>query len=529
MSTTSHSFHAILLEQTTRTSTSSKTRIKELIEESESKIWSLDSQIAVLLKQFDREYTTAAAKATALRWIIKIKELVGKRESKIGSLKTQIAVLFKQRDCEWMTAAALHSIIAPVHTLPVELLATVFLLTLSRKSTVKDAFRVSHVCSHWRRVAECTLQLWQGPIEIKDSKRPEDMYVDGLKTWLARSAPLCIHVRIYTSLPTVLEEVQRIAPRLSSLVVGNRVPYSFFRRLAEYGVDNLAELDLQRLSASGSDCSTISLGPAPRLRKLTLNSDVAENIRIPWHQLSRLISSSGGRLDLVLRLLARCKNLTMASVTVGRSGRAIHMHVRNGIALQRLRKLRLHFTGTSLMAPFLDCTSAPKLQTLYVAFAPRIMWAAAQFTAFQLRSPNITVLALGGANLTSADLRLALLHAPLLTQLILKQCTECMDDILFAALSYTEAMEPLVPQLRVLKLREISGGEYFSQQALADMIASRWWVDSEPAPSYAPLGAARWADVQLEWAVRDSLTFNNEFVDRMQDLGRQGLCFTVKL
>ncbi|KAF7365418.1 hypothetical protein MVEN_00414500 [Mycena venus] len=94
----------IFLEQTARTSGSSKTQMQLFIEESKSRIALLDSQIAVFIMLRERERSTLAA---------------------------------------------LQSLAAPVRTLPVELLAEIFILSLRLKTRLrlshfKKAFRISH-------------------------------------------------------------------------------------------------------------------------------------------------------------------------------------------------------------------------------------------------------------------------------------------------------------------------------------------------------------------------------------------------
>ncbi|KAJ7626646.1 hypothetical protein DFH06DRAFT_1339335 [Mycena polygramma] len=431
MATTSISLREVLREQTARTRTSSKTRIKELIEECESKTDSIESQIAALVDQRDRERTTASA----LRWII-----------------------------------------APVRTLPVELLVEIFLLTLSNDSVIQDAFRVSHVCSDWRRIAQGALLLWKGPIEIQDDifLRSEDAYVDGVKTWLARSAPLCIPVRIDTQLSVLLEAVQSIAPRIQSLVVGRSVPFSFFRRLADHGLDTLEELNLQDLALRGAVT------------------------------------------ELALNILSQCRNLVMTTIAM-HGGVPIHARI---VSLNHLRTLSVQFTSTA-SPPFLESISAPNVENLDLYFRYR---AAARLTGF----PNITRLALTKSTVTSADLRTALVHAPLLTHLLLTDCVECTDDTLLVALSHIDGAEPLMPHLHVLELVRIGK---FSQKLFTDMIVSRWYTGSESTARSPPRAVARWTCVHLKCApeVKYYFALSDEFVDKIQDLERQGLRITVDL
>ncbi|KAJ7727359.1 hypothetical protein B0H16DRAFT_1210998, partial [Mycena metata] len=75
--------------------------------------------------------------------------------------------LLEQRDRERITAAVLRHLVAPIRTLPVELFAEIFSLTIRDESDFlykpthfQDAYRVSHVCSEWRQIALSTPQLW---------------------------------------------------------------------------------------------------------------------------------------------------------------------------------------------------------------------------------------------------------------------------------------------------------------------------------------------------------------------------------
>ncbi|KAJ7237472.1 hypothetical protein B0H12DRAFT_1327076 [Mycena haematopus] len=100
MSTTPLSMRVVVLEQKERTRKSSKADVERFIEELDLKITSLESQISALVELCNRE-----------------------------------------RAC----VAALRHLNSPIHTLPVELLAEIFELTIRDSLHVKEVFRISQL------------------------------------------------------------------------------------------------------------------------------------------------------------------------------------------------------------------------------------------------------------------------------------------------------------------------------------------------------------------------------------------------
>ncbi|KAK7053893.1 hypothetical protein R3P38DRAFT_2852738 [Favolaschia claudopus] len=93
----------------------------------------------------------------------------------------------------------------------------------------------------------------------------------------------------------------------------------------------------------------------------------------------------------------------------------------------------------------LDHISAPALRRLILRFYPmrdgEFTWQEDSFTAFQLRSPDITVLDIGGDSeslyIPHQAFKNAFLHAPLLTSLSLERCHPLtFDEETIRALSY---------------------------------------------------------------------------------------------
>ncbi|KAF7365295.1 hypothetical protein MVEN_00401300 [Mycena venus] len=387
------------------------------------------------------------------------------------------------------------------------------------------AFRISHVCTHWNQIAQSTPLLWTGPIAVGGSRCadiPEDA-VDGMRGWLARSAPLSVPVsieavrRVQTQrtegIPAIFEELLKISPRWYSLTIRGPHSPAFLKRLSHHEKDSLEEVDLGWSVDSLCDSATVlSLGATPRLRRVSMTSST--RFVIPFAQLTTLALTCAEFLpDASLDILAQCGNLVEASFYVS-SWIELPVPRTDILTLHHLRTLSLDvFIDSRYFAPFLNGICAPALEKFCLASSATIVWPET-LTAFQLRSPNITLLEIRYSAPTSDDLRVALSHAPLLTHLELIDCLE-IDDALIHTLHYSDGVTPLVPRLRSLILDVRAN--VLSENVMASMIASRWWTDEQLASLSRPPAVARWTHVRLKHVFSDS------FVDTMKDLHRQGL------
>ncbi|KAJ7661578.1 hypothetical protein DFH06DRAFT_1192696 [Mycena polygramma] len=474
--------HAIVLEQQARTKGSSKSQVEQLIGESVSKITSLQSDIT--------------------------------------ALEAVIAALVEVRDREHATVAALRHLIAPVHKLPVELLADVLILTIDPDSSiyVKEALRVTHICSHWRQVAHATPWLWVGPISINlDKSAPKNAYIDGFIAWLARSAPLSVPVSLLFQGdwdeidPYSTEMVLAFAPRWRALQLMSRSA-PFFARIARCQFDSLEELEIAR----GSSASSLSLS-APWLRKLKMPAETS--FRLPWAQLTDLVLTRrfGQSPDDCLDMLAQCPNLGTASITT--PGWSVLPPTRIDIVtLAHLHTLSFTFCREGEEAhclPFFDSLSAPRLEELSLEFETGFVWIQTPFTAFQQRSSNITRLSFDALNITWDDLRTALLHTPALTHLVLKWLKAAINNALLRALSYTDGVIPLAPVLHDLTICGV-----FDEHELTEAIVSRWWIDTELARRVPLPAVARWTRIAIA-SFRTQLT--KTFTDMIEARRREGL------
>ncbi|KAJ6451608.1 hypothetical protein C8R45DRAFT_1083655 [Mycena sanguinolenta] len=469
MTLTPASVRAAVLYQTERTRDCSKAEIERFIEQSELEIRSLESQISAL-------------------------EL---RDSQ--PLESQVKALIESRDSKRAQVLALRHLVSSIRTLPVELLAEIFEHAIQDETHVEDAHRVSQVCSDWRHVAHSTPRLWTRRLRVALCK--EGDAADGLRAWLARSAPLSLQIHLipaYTNNPRIMKEVLEVAPRLRSFHMpnedNNALPLRFLRQLSGCKLDALEELHLGFVEGDTIDNTPTSFTVVPRLRKLSIiNEDVLE-IVAPWAQLTDLTFECDSP-DVTAEVLSQCANLTSASLNV---------------LEWRLRSLDLRLKA-DFTSSFFDYLSTPVLQELKLEWEGR-----GSIDSHLMQAPNITSLELVKAVwFTSENLVAAIRHASSLTHLKISGCEKSFTDVFIRAL-YNDGVAPLAPCLHNLVVRN----RFFllTEEVLAGMIASRWWPDTELATHAAP-AVARWTYVELQFGWGDRRhCFGPLFTDIVKDV-----------
>ncbi|KAJ6451582.1 hypothetical protein C8R45DRAFT_1041721 [Mycena sanguinolenta] len=386
------------------------------------------------------------------------------------------------------------SIVSPIRTLAVELLAEIFDLAIQDRTHIEDTYRVSHVCSDWRQIAHGTPRLWTRPLQV-DVCRKGVLVQDGLRIWLARSAPLPVSLLLAKGNgdinPGILEEFLRVAPRWRSLRTQVLLPAWFISQLSQCRLDNLEELNFGLINGNNLP-NPLSITAVPRLRKFNIYSFSPElQLRnlIPWGQLTDLDIHSRDS-HVVFDILSQCSNLLTANVFT--SG----WYQEDVLVFGQLHTLTFTLSAPSETPPitqFFEHLSTPLLRKLRVKLGHG-HWTQAHFTAFQLRAPNITHLEFNQLpSVTSDDLGAAIRHAPSLTHLTLDRCDNCFDDAFIRTLHYVDGVEPRAPRLHSLVVH----GRAWSEDILAGMIASRWWTDAELV-SVSPV-VARWTRVELKF------------------------------
>ncbi|KAF7357599.1 F-box domain-containing protein [Mycena sanguinolenta] len=517
MAGTHFTMDAVLAQQTERTRGSSTSQLKQLIAESDSKIILLENEMA--------------------------------------ALESRMAALVELRDLERATGDAFRFLAAPIRTLPVELLAEIFLLSIreldlksgfiySMDWHIQDAFRVSHVCRRWRQIANTTPRLWTGPISL-DLEGPrhgqEGIYLNGLDTWLARSAPLPVPITIVTlekgsrsnkSDSRALDALLCISARWRSLrfVAFSPAQGWFVQRLTGCRLDCLEELFLSSLDHDSADShfdgtAILSFMTASRLRKVAFNSSCG--IPMPWAQLTDITLGDILSPETFCNIFSQCINAVKVSISI--RWLLPPPARRDALALNQLRVLSITWVGHEIHGmQFLHSLSALALDELRLFFedGDGTDWDEATLTAFQLRSPNITKLKIEGDGMLvpSHALIAVFRHAPCLTHFSIVDCPDSVDDHFCQALCYTDGVEPLVPRLHTLAVAEFRGN--LSQDGLANTIASRWWsdADAELASRSGPPVVARWRQIRLrDDSIYQGFGFSPKFRETMNALQETGL------
>ncbi|KAJ7366676.1 hypothetical protein DFH08DRAFT_835130 [Mycena albidolilacea] len=323
-----------------------------------------------------------------------------------------------------------------------------------------------------------------------------------MKDWLARSAPLPVPISTFNrtdnpdweDMSPIFDELLKISPRWRSFRICSPVPLAFLRRMGEYEKESLEEVDLgSDLSRLYDPGTTLSFGTTPRLRKLRMVGNSPCSIH--WAQLTdlQLYLDASSPSELSLVILARCSNLVNASIFIY-SPAALPELETDIFTLHQLSTLSFDLSLAPGNCMLLLHLRVPALKHLRLKLDWDMEWTDAQFTAFQLRSPNITQLEISFSELTSDDLRTALAHAPSLTHLSVINCSRCIGDGLTFALLYRDGFTPLVPSLRNLVFDFCGNG--LSEIILASMIMSRW--RATPSLSSRP-AVARWTYLRFFW------------------------------
>ncbi|KAJ7461515.1 hypothetical protein FB451DRAFT_1497381, partial [Mycena latifolia] len=442
-------------------------------------------------------------------------------DAQIARLQSQINAQLRLREAELKKIRNYSAAIAPIRKLPVELLVDMFLLSLVGADVFlsrKKVFSLVHVCRHWRQVALNTPHMWATPVALRPPGiKPTHYYLASTKTWLDRSSPLPLSLRIFpqdvdADLTSLMDVLLSVADRWKTI----HTPYESldtFPSLPRNAFPTLEEVSLSvRKTVVGLDICAFAT--APRLQSVALG-ETLRKVHMPWKQLTEISVANTSPL-LCRSILFACQNLETATFTI--SGQeeipALPTH-----QLAHLKTLDVTFRN-GMTASFLDSFKLPLLQSLTLSMSSRhSVWPADSFARFQLRSPKIRSLSLAIPHLNSAELVEVLHQAPGLTQLTLEMCRPAGDDQFFSALEYCSSYPPLVPQLAALNVTPVMR---FSPPAVCKLVRSRWW--SGERPSTVPPSASRLEEFTICGGGRDW-----EFRKGLQEIIDQGFVLKTRL
>ncbi|TFK49779.1 hypothetical protein OE88DRAFT_383306 [Heliocybe sulcata] len=289
----------------------------------------------------------------------------------------------------------------PIQELPVELLSKIFVHCLdagsgrdaqfTRAHSGKAPMLLTQVCSHWRRCALDTPQLWCS-LEIIESNHNRhtnsgrmrarscmNAQVAGVgEMWFSRAKALPLSIKLQTRLALHVDNAcfTTLQSYFSVCVCLYLSIHDTQWLLVLSGVTN-SVLDELTLSLSRYMSGPV-LGPPmhiPRLRKLTLIDHIDSMVdllefspahleELLWHgQMDDFTGYGSPKLPEFLR---RCVSLTRCSVVVSSS------HSGDTISLPKLEWLEIHAPiaadGDINLSPFLDSLHVPSLQNLELSW-----------------------------------------------------------------------------------------------------------------------------------------------------------------
>ncbi|KAJ6455426.1 hypothetical protein C8R45DRAFT_592928 [Mycena sanguinolenta] len=475
-----------------------------------------------------------------------VKILIKASEDNIARIESQIRDLECLRDQERGNIARLRMAIAPVSKLPVELLGNIFrrvcaadffAFALSRdmKPQIQRVQALSQVCAYWRRVAHTTPQLWTGQFIVTVDKTPTAAYISCVKDWLERSAPFRISVELkirgkgvdarplMDAMATTAHRWESAILLLQSLSVLSGIPPDSLKCLVRGSLRSEESTKLERIQLFAA---------AKRLRRISLATGYTSRLLMPWSQLTQLKVNDLSPQEC-LDTLVQCPLIVNAVFETSAWESPPDLSQRPITTLPRLNELSVSFESTidGFTTPFFDRLALPALKNLTLDVRLEQTWSSAEFTQFQLRSPNIERLELNRrpddtwaeGPINPQDMLAVLRHAPQLVKLSVDHCVGSFDDSVIGALQYSATHGThLVPKLKDLYL-SFTTVEDFDEDVLDAMIQSRRWTAEQLVALPTPPGVARWSDIVIRYGDDDDVNVSPQFEAKLKEYRSQGL------
>ena len=269
--------------------------------------------------------------------------MIQKREA-LKCIEREIAQLVEKMKGIEEDLVRLDASLAPHNhnLLPNEILSHIFILLAMDRGSVKfpisksDAppqLAISHVCSHWRKVALSTPELWNDTYLIYQTVSPNH-FIRLHQRWLFRARAFPITLSILFSEPLEVDGLANALHNILSPIPVKRlslfnVTYEIFMQLAtlpEAALSGLSECDLDVAMFSPDDVNANMSGPHPLIRRLrSLACKTAFWIQdplvstLPWSQLRSLTvdaSLDDHCLHLIIGILRQMPIIEELSITM---------------------------------------------------------------------------------------------------------------------------------------------------------------------------------------------------------------------
>lgn len=422
--------------------------------------------------------------------------------------------LERQRLHESLTHS--QSLVAPIRSLPAEVLSEVFMAVPRNEpfSISNSPVLFTRVCSQWRDVAISTPQLWDVVNFIVDGTlNVKPFTMEFWKLWLSRSGACPLKIKVDLS--------RRALPRFSYCPIMDMLlscshrwfdacitaPFSldtFAAVKAQFPI--LTNLTIASSSFSVSPGSLAMFEAAPRLQTVLLVSPFGFSAQcgLPWMRLQSFVGDLP--IDDCLTILTLCSHLTNCRLQCRRSA-----HIPTcSLILPNLQELRVSIVDNVVCECLFDSLTCPALNRLRIRPLSRLSFTLppSTLTSFIARSSCVLQeLSLRGISLKDPGLIVFLEELPSLIELELSEAndpTSCLPTVpwhLFDRMTYdsrsTAEDHPalLVPKLKVLELNM-----RFTPPCdiIPKMIQSRWDLVADADANSTAQSVTRIESVQLE-------------------------------
>ncbi|KAJ7659165.1 hypothetical protein DFH06DRAFT_1089929 [Mycena polygramma] len=454
-------------------------------------------------------------------------------DAEIEQLQTVLAKLMSERGALAAYVDGCRSAFSPIRRLPTELLAEIFDICSPYCSAPSDHYlsesttpeqevdrvsnwhllQLSQVSSMWHKIAMGTPKLWS-TIVLDTSLWPHAvvspatlLMLLGLSLERSGNHPLTVEAGVLEDDPRPHEVMSLLiqhAPQWEDMYFYSDLASSKILVSAKGRLNRLEKLNICA-DWSGVDIFEV----APRLTEVQFCGRVETVPDLPWAQITTFTYTGEAYMlpSNFLSLLGRCPNIQTFTSKVELSRIPLHTTMPSvssdvqsltfNLALSKIP----HFAAP-VVGHLFETLTLPSLQSL--ALTPRDdasdpdcdsppVWHTANFLALAERSSFRTHLTRLELNtiLTTPELLCCLLVLPLLSQLVLSDCTlndehpAVVTDTLLRGLIRRTDGPTLVPKLVSLEFTSLLA---FSDSSYRDLIASR-----------LPVGADHRFDTTLWW------------------------------
>lgn len=466
----------------------------------------------------------------------------------ITRLQVHLSTLVEQHRDSQIKVQQYRAALSSARILPPELVRKIFIYCAEEPpitwppSPSRLPLSLAQICSGWREVALSTPELWSNINFRASSFMGVEKFKELAELWLSRCGVKPASLAFTTSC-----HPERFSNPLGDVIVQNtsrigslelHLPTTLFNAFSDYPPEAFPQLRALRLHGTPVDFReeggyrlwNLEFSPfqfSPHLTDVVISIPRThinlEGLNLPWPQLSSLhLAESIVSHDAMLRILDRCRNLTSCSARLV-ANNEITAPSDVEVTVPLLKSLSLQSEAGELNG-FLRYITLPVLQTLALHVHPNNTWDSEDLIRLVSRSQcRLAGLAISGRTL-QPDGFIDLLHAiPTVQELDMMFVSFVTDDILKWMSPMTVYEDPIVPCLRVLKLREMT--LKCSPDSVRRFVATRGWPVAEWQSLVEGRGHQRQEVQRLEKLVIRSKMgrFGSEWTERLLEFQDRGL------